>query len=485
MNPPLLSLLLAVPAITALLLPFLPASWMRPTTWLASLAGGALALAVVAGFEPRHASFQWVESAAWIPTLGVHYRLGVDGLSVLFLPATELLFAAVLLVDAEPAGQRLRVPLLFVLKTATLGIFCALDGILFFLFWELTLLPLYFLVARCGLGPRAGDAAMQYTLTMLMAGVPLLLAFLVLACGGADAPNFDLREWLARPPGRPTQFLVFILLLAGFAFKIPVFPLHSWLPALAREGPAGMLAIVTGLKVGAYALLRLAIPLAPEAAAALHWLLAGLGCAAMAFGAAAALAQTNLRPLLAYASISHVGLVVLGLASFSVAGVGGAVFQLLNFSLMSTALFLLVGALHRRLGTTEVAQLGGAAAPLPLLAAFFLFFGLASIGLPGTSGFPAELTLLLAVFEHHAGAALAALAAAGVGAAAFLSLYRRAFFGPAIHAAVHEAPDLDRRELFVAATLALIVLVLGFFPALLFDLVAASAQAWAGRIPSP
>jgi NADH-quinone oxidoreductase subunit M len=252
---------------------------------------------------------------------------------------------------------------------------------------------------------------------------------------------------------------------------------------MAMQGPTAVLALVTGLKIGAFALIRLAVPLAPEAATELHWLLAGLGTVSLLFGAGAALAQTNLRAMLAYASVSHVGLVVLGLSSLSQAGVEGAVFQLLNFSLASGGLFLLAGLLHQRTGTLEAAQLGGAARRLPWIASFFLVLGLASIGVPGTSGFPAELMLLLAIFEDHAGAALAALAGAGMGAAAFLGLYRRLFFGPLTAAAVVDALDLKPSERRLFLLLVLLVLILGLMPGLLTEIMAPASRVWAARLP--
>ena len=478
-----LTLLLLIPAAAAILVALLPD---RHGRWVigGATAGGLLLATYLAGcFDAAQSGYQWLDDAPWMPALGAGWRVGVDGLSVLFLPATELLFAAVLLFD-RGAGRRERAALLLLLKAATLGIFAALDALLFFLFWELTLLPIYFLVARHGLGGRSPEAAMQYVLTMLLAGVPVLLAFVIRGTLG-ETLDFSIPNWIAVPPDAATQRTIFLLLFAGFAFKVPLFPLHTWLPALAREGGPGVLATIVGLKVGAYAILRIAVPLAPEAAASMHWLLAALGAATMMFGALASLAQTNLRGLLAYASLSHVGLVVLAVASFSIDGVRGATLQLLNFALASSVLFLLAGALHRRLGTTEVGQLGGAAVTMPLLAAFFVLFTFAGFGLPGTSGFPAELTMLFAVFDRHTGAALASLAAAGIGAAAALGLIRRAFFGPAIHLAVRQSVDLDRREVLVALAFALLVVGIGFFPGPVYDFLSVAAQDWVARLPRP
>jgi NADH-quinone oxidoreductase subunit M len=228
--------------------------------------------------------------------------------------------------------------------------------------------------------------------------------------------------------------------------------------------------------------LRFTVPLAPAAAQQWQWLLLGLGVAAILYGATAALAQTNLRRTLAYLSLSHVGLVVLGIATFSLHGVQGAVLQLLNFAVASGGLFLLLGFLHHRTGSTDMASLGGAAQTLPLLASGFLLFGLAGMGMPGTAGFPAELLLLLSAFQHHAGAGLAALAGMVLGTAAFLQIFRRVFFGPATRPAVLEAQDLVPRERWLMLVFALLLLAFGLWPALLLDMIGPAAQAWVARI---
>jgi NADH-quinone oxidoreductase subunit M len=458
----------------------------RGIALLAVLVNLGVAAAVLLSFDTTRAGFQLVEKHAWIPSLNIHYLVGIDGISLLFLPATGLLFVGVILASWTSVHTlpRLYYSLLLLLETATLGIFCALDTILFFLFWEFTLIPLYFLVSLWGIGPNRRHAAVKYTLVMLAGGVPLLFGFVILAFGAAagDVMAFDLPTLLETPLPHDAQMLVFLLLLVGFGVKVPVFPLHTWLPLLAMEGPAAVAAIVTGLKLGAYGLLRFAVPLAPTAAHELHWLLAALGIASVLFGAAAALAQTNLRRMLGYASLSHVGLVVLGIASFNLQGVQGAVLQLLNFSIASGGLFLLVSYLHHRTGSTDVANLGGAARTMPLLASFFLLYGLAGMGLPGTSGFPAELLILMSTFDHHAGAGLAALLGMIVGAAYFLSLYRRAFFGPTTQPSIQQAADLRPREFWPALMFALLLIGFGLWPAPLLELIRPAAEAWLARL---
>ena len=492
----------SLPLLSCLFLPLLlgvALIWLWPRAVAArgialvvALVNLGLALVVVLAFDPAQAGFQLIEKHAWIPSLNIHYLVGVDGISLLFLPATALLFVGVILASWTSVHTlpRLYYSLLLLLEAATLGIFCALDMVLFFLFWEFTLIPLYFLVSLWGIGPKRRHAAMKYTMVMLAGGVPLLFGFLVLAFGAASGGTdgaggglvFDLPTLLLTPLPTDVQMLVFLLLLVGFGVKVPLFPLHTWLPLLAMEGPAAVAAIVTGLKLGAYGLIRFAVPLAPTAAQELHWLLAALGTVSILYGAAAALAQTNLRRMLGYASLSHVGLVVLGIASFNLQGLQGAVLQLLNFSIASGGLFLLASHLHHRIGSTDIANLGGAARTMPLLASLFLLYGLAGMGLPGTSGFPAELLILMSTFKDHAGAGLAALIGMVIGAAYFLSLYRRAFFGPTTQASVQQATDLRPRELWPALLFALLLIGFGFWPTLLLDLIRPSAEAWLARL---
>jgi NADH-quinone oxidoreductase subunit M len=485
---PLLSLLFLTLPLGAALTWLLPRpDWARRIALGTALVDLAIAGIVVARFDPNVAGFQFVEKMPWIPSLNVHYLVGVDGISVLFLPATILLFLGVILASWNSVHQlpRLFYSLLLLLETATLGIFCALDSVLFFLFWELSLVPLYFLVSLWGIGPNRRYAATKYTLVMLAGGVPLLFGFLVLAFNHlqfSGALAFDLPTLMSTPLPEATEYLVFALLLLGFAVKVPVFPLHTWLPVVALEGPVAVVALLLGLKLGAYGLIRFAVPLASDAARDLHWLLVGLGVTGILYGAVAAMAQTNLRRMLAYSSLSHVGLVLVGIASFNLQGVQGAVLQLLNFTLVAGGLFLLAGALHHRIGSNDIHSLGGAARSMPMLASFFLFFGLAAMGLPLTSGFPAELLILVSALRTHTGAGLAALFGMVLGAGYFLGLYRKAFLGPVTSPVVAQAMDLRPRELAVMLLFATLVLGIGLYPALVLEVIRNSAALWVGRV---
>ena len=259
---------------------------------------------------------------------------------------------------------------------------------------------------------------------------------------------------------------------------MPVFPLHTWLPVVAQEGPVAIVALVTGLKLGAYGLIRFVVPLAPAAAQEYHWLLAGLGVVGILYGAVAAMAQTNLRRMLAFSSMSHVGLVVLGIATFTVQGLQGALFQLLNFTVVAGGVFILTSFLHQRIGSTDLVSLGGVARSMPLLASFFLLFGLAGMGVPGTSGFPAEFLMLVSALHTHTGAGLAALFGMVLGAGYFLSFYRRAFLGPVKSSIVEDCVDLAWRELLLVALLAALLLFAGLYPNGVLDFTRDSAQRW-------
>lgn len=478
---PIISLMLLSLPLAAVLIWLLAADAARRVALAATLLQLLLGLWLLSGFNSGTSDFQFVESARWIPTLNIHYRLGVDGISVLFLPLTALLFLGVIVVSWNSVRTlpRLYYILLLLLQATFLGIFTALDTILFFLFWELSVIPLYFLISLWGIGPNRRLAATKYALHMLLGGVPLLFGFIILALQhGSSGLLFDYVKLLNATPDAGIQLTVFLLLLLGFAFKSALFPLHTWLPTVAMEGPVGITAILLGLKVGAYGLLRFAIPLAPAAAQQFHWLLAGIGVIGILYGALMALAQSNLRLMLAYASISHIGLVVLGLASFSIEGMQGALFALLNFIVINGGLVLLTAMLHHRIGSTELSSLGGITIRMPLLAALFFLFALASMGVPGTNGFPAEFLLIVSALKSHTGAGLAALFGMVIGAGYLLSGYRRAFYGPLQGSALASATDLRGRELLLLGVLAFIVIATGVYPAAVLEITQGSAKAW-------
>ncbi|HRF44837.1 MAG TPA: NADH-quinone oxidoreductase subunit M [Candidatus Competibacteraceae bacterium] len=482
---PILSLLIFLPlAWTLLLLLLCDDRAVRVVALAGAVLELILSLVMLVSLRPETAGMQFVEQASWMSSLNVHYLLGIDGIAALFPPLTALLFCAVILASWTSIQfmPRLYFALLLALEGVTMGVFCALDLVLFFLFWELTLVPIYFLISLWGIGPERRFAATKYTLFMLTGGVPLLFGMILLGVHHAGVAgggfSFDYRVLLEQPLPAEVQTAVFLLLFFGFAVKAPLFPFHTWLPTVLKEGPVGLSALLAGLKLGVFGILRFALPLAPSAARDSFWLIAMLGLFGVLYGALVALRQSNLRKMLAFSSISHAGLVIAGLAAMNIQGIQGAIFQLANFAIVAGGLMLMAGFLHHRLGSTDVASLGGLAQPLPRFTAFFLLLGMASIGLPGTNGFVAELLILLGVL--HASPSLAAVALLGVilGAAYFLGFFRHTFLGPVTQPAAASAMDLRPRELLIVSVMGLLVLTGGLFPSLVQNVTASAANAW-------
>jgi len=476
-----LLLILLVGSIAIALSPEKKARYIALATSLVTLIASIF---ILIGFDSDLSGFQYVEKLTWISSLNIHYLLGIDGLSILFLPATALLFSFVILSswNSIQTLKRSYFSLILLLELAILGVFIALDTINFLLFWELTLIPLFFLLSLWGVGANRRYAGLKYALFMISGGLPIFIAFVLLAVQKDGSLIFDYTELLQVSKNNVNQSIIFFLLLFGFGVKVPLFPMHTWLPELAMEGHPGTIAIIVGLKLGAYGLLRFTLPLAPDAAHNFQWLLIALGTVSVIYGAIAALSQTNIRRMLAFSSLSHIGLVVLGMATFSMQGVQGAVFQLLNFTLFSAGLFFLAGFILQRTGSTDVISLGGVAKTMPLLSSFFFFLGLANMGVPGTNSFPAEFLIIVSIFEHYAGVGLAILFSIILGAAYFLGIYRKSFFGECKHEVIADAVDLKARELLIVATISGIVLILGLFPQLVLDVIHKSAEFWLAGI---
>jgi NADH-quinone oxidoreductase subunit M len=490
---PLLSAIIFLPlAFAAWIFCTHDAAHARRLAWIACAFEIALTLLAVAVFDPSRAGMQFMEDFVWMSSLNVRYQLGIDGISLFFLPLTALLFAGVIIASWTSVHDMIHsyLGLLLTLLSFTMGVFCSLDLVLFFAFWELTVVPVYFLVTLWGIGPERRFAGMKYALMMLAGGVPLLLGIVLLGLNHADpvgdaaSPGMSFSYFSLIETPLPEQLgqIVFLLLFVGFAVKAPLFPFHTWLPKLAMEGPTGVSAVIVGLKLGAYGLLRFAVPLAPAAFREYAWLVGTLGAIGVVYGGLLALNQTNLRRLLAFSSVSHVGLVALGIAAMNIQGLEGAIFQTLNFAIVAGGIFLLAGFIQHRLGTTEVASLGGLARSAPLLSAFFLLLGLASIGVPGTNGFVAESLLLVGISQAHLGMGLAGVFGIVIGAAYMLGFFRRAFYGPVRRQDVAAMADLQTRERALLSVGAVLVLAAGFFPDIVLSSIASAAQAWIERL---
>ena len=481
---PWLSILLLILPIGAGLIIFVPETKARLVALVTHIVVLTVSIVIVFNFDANLSGFQLVEKYPWISSLNIHYFMGVDGISILFLPATALLFMMVTLSSWNniQSLRRTYFALILILEFAILGVFSAIDTVLFLLFWETTLIPLYFLLSLWGVGANRRYAGMKYVLFMMTGGLPIAFAFVLLAIQPDGSYIFDYTELVKVAGDNPYQSIIFFLLLFGFGIKTPLFPMHTWLPVLAQEGHPGTIATVVGLKLGAYGLLRFTVPMAPDAAYTFQWLLIALGIIGVIYGAVAALSQTNIRRMLAFSSLSHVGMVVLGIATFSIQGIQGAVFQLLNLTMVAGGLFLLTGFLLQRIGSTDIISLGGVAKTMPLLTSFFFFLGLANMGVPGTSTFPAEFLIIISALDQYTGVGLAALFGIILGAAYFLGIFRKAFLGECKNEIVADAVDLKPRELFIAFVMSAIVLIVGFYPQMILGMIEKASIGWLGLV---
>jgi NADH-quinone oxidoreductase subunit M len=482
-----LSVLIAIPIAGALAVALTDARRPGAARGVGLAAAGA-AFLVAAGiwlaFRPGQAGLQFEEHLAWIPAAGIGYHLGVDGLSVSLAALTTLLVPLAIAAAADQIGGRMKgfVATLLLLEAGLLGTFLAQDLVLFYVFWEAMLIPMYFLIALWG-GPARRAAAIKFLL-YTMAGSVLMLLGIVAVYGQAGrvfgTPTFDLPALLARPLGFTPglEALLFGAFAAAFAIKMPVWPLHTWLPDAYAEAPPAVVVLLAGLmaKAGAYGLLRFCLPLFPDAARAWGPLLAVLAVIGILYGGAVAWAQGDLRRLLAYGSLSHMGFILLGIFALNVQAVQGSVLQMVNHGVSTGALFVLAGMLIARTGQARTDAYGGLAAATPALAAATLIVVASSLALPGTNGFVGEFLILLGSFRTHP--ALTAAAVLGVVAAAayLLAFVGRIFHGP-LREELRGVPDLRLREYAILAPLIVIILWVGLVPGPLLSRSEATVRA--------
>ena len=472
---PLLSTIVFLPLVGAVVLALTPRGGVRAFRAVAALFSGAtLALSLLAllGFQPDRAELQYVERAPWIPSLGVSYFLGVDGLSLPLIVLTALLtFLAVLASWQLQLRPREYFAALLVLETGVLGVFSALDLALFFLFWEVELIPMYLLIGIWG-GPRREYAAVKFVIYTLLGSALMLVGILALYFHTPAPHTFDMLA-LGQMRWEPAfANLAFLFLLFGFAVKLPVFPLHTWLPDAHVEAPTAVSVLLAGvlLKMGAYGLLRVNVGILPEAAREYAPLIGVLAVVNVLYGAAVSMVQRDLKALVAFSSISHMGYVLLGMAALSHVSLSGAALQMFTHGTITGLLFLLVGSLYERTHTREIAEMAGLAARMPLLATIFVLAGLASLGLPGLSGFVAEFTVFVGAFP--AIPVLTALGAAGIVLTAgyLLWMLQRVFFGP-INPRFDSLDDPRGLEVVPLLALVGVIVLIGLYPSLLTDVV--------------
>jgi NADH-quinone oxidoreductase subunit M len=469
---PILSVLIALPLVVCAALQFVRNE--RAATALAIGGAGletALAAVLALRFESGVADVQYVERSGSF--LGASWHLGVDGINLLFIPLTALLGLLVIVYaehstpgSSRTGSVRQYSTATLALVAATIGAFAALDLIVFWFFFVVELVPSWFLITRWGTGAARLRAAREY-IGFMAVGSVLMLAGIVLlgrnhTQSTGDGYSFDLLVLLEAGEPAKAQTLIFFLLFFGFAVKAPIFPFHTWLPKVLEHGPVvSMCVFLVGIKLGTYGLLRFAIPLLPDAASEWFWLMALLGVTGTVYGALLALGQSNLRRLLAYASLSHMGVVMLGLFSLNLDGFEGALLQMVNLGIVGAGLFFVAGFLSTRVGPPEIGSLGGVIHHAPLLTGAFLILALAGIGLPGTNGFNGEHLVMLGAYQQHRSMAFAAGLGVFLTAAYLLSYFLRAFMGAGRPAVGERVYDLTRRERGIVLVLAALIFWIG------------------------
>ncbi|MEZ0225266.1 MAG: NADH-quinone oxidoreductase subunit M [Alphaproteobacteria bacterium] len=464
---PILSLITFLPLLGVLFMFFIRgdketvARNARNTALLTSVFTFALSLYMYAAFDKTSAEFQFVEHAPWLPNTNISYKLGVDGISIFFVLLSTFLTPICVLASWESIEHRVKEYMIsfLLLETMMVGMFCALDLVLFYVFFEGVLIPMFVIIGVWG-GPRRVYAAFKFFLYTLLGSVLLLLAVLAiyLKLGTTDIAQLST---MSLPP--EMQKWLWLAFFASFAVKVPMWPVHTWLPDAHVEAPTAGSVILAGvlLKMGGYGFLRLSLPLLPDACAYFTPLIFTLSVVAVIYTSLVALAQEDMKKLIAYSSVAHMGFVTLGIFTFTQQGIDGAMFQMLSHGIVSAALFLCVGVVYDRLHTREIGRYGGLVNNMPRYATAFMVFALASVGLPGTSGFIGEFLVLAG--SYQVSTTVTALAATGVvlGAAYMLFLYKRVVFGVLEKPDVRAMKDLNMREIGIFIPMIVLVLWMG------------------------
>jgi NADH-quinone oxidoreductase subunit M len=436
--------------------------------WLAlagSLASFAATLPLVTRFDAAASGMQFVERLAWIDRFNMFYHLGVDGLSLWFVPLTAFITVIVVIAAWEVVTDRVAQYLgaFLMLSGLLIGVFCALDGLLFYVFFEATLIPMYLIIGIWG-GPKRVYAAFKFFLYTLLGSLLMLVAlvYLYFKSGG----SFDILTWHQLPLPLGVQTLLFFAFFAAFSVKVPMWPVHTWLPDAHVEAPTGGSVVLAAimLKLGAYGFLRFSLPIAPDAAHEYSHFMIALSLIAVLYIGLVALVQQDMKKLVAYSSIAHMGFVTLGFFMFNHLGVSGAIVQMISHGFVSGAMFLCIGVLYDRVHSREIAAYGGVANTMPMFAAFAVFFAMANCGLPGTAGFVGEWMVILGAVQFNFWIGLLASTTLVFGAAYTLWMVKRVYFGDVANDHVKALTDINAREFLMLALLAGAVLVMGLYP---------------------
>ncbi len=436
--------------------------------WLAlagAVAGFAVALPLYFDFDSAAHGMQFVESVPWIESYNINYHLGIDGISLLLILMNTFTTVLVVLAGWRVIDSRVAqyMAALLTLSGMMNGVFCAMDAALFYVFFEATLIPMFIIIGVWG-GPNRVYAAVKFFLYTLLGSLLTLIAFVYLYTV-ADA-SFSLSDYYQLPIPLSAQILLFIAFFAAFAVKVPMFPVHTWLPDAHVEAPTGGSVVLAAvmLKLGAYGFIRLSLPILPDASHVMAPVVIALSLIAVVYIGLVALVQTDMKKLIAYSSISHMGFVTLGIFLFNTLGMEGAVIQMVSHGFVSGALFLCVGVLYDRMHSRLIADYGGVANKMPVFAAFFMLFAMANAGLPGTSGFVGEFLVIMAAMDVSFWYAFAAATTLLFGAAYTLWMYKRVVFGPVANGQVGALTDIGWREGAVLALVAVAVLGMGLYP---------------------
>ena len=424
-----------------------------------------LSLPLYTRFDKSVATYQFTEHSAWVPTFNINYSIGIDGISLPLILLTTFLTGIVVVAGWKVIQYRVAhyMAAFLFLEGFMIGVFSALDAVLFYTFWEGMLIPMFLIIGIWG-GENRVYATIKFFLYTLLGSLLMLVAFLYLY--NVSESTFDIREWHILRIGFTPQVLLFIAFFTAFAVKVPMVPVHTWLPDAHVEAPTGGSVILAAvmLKMGAYGFLRFSLPILPDASHSLAGVIIALSLIAIVYIALVALAQTDMKKLIAYSSISHMGFVTLGIFIFNANGIEGAIVQMISHGFVSGALFLCVGVLYDRLHSRKLETYGGVAHTMPIFAALMMLFTLANVGLPGTSGFVGELLVIIGVFQENAVFAGIAALTLILGAAYTLRMYKRAIYGKIVNDAVATLKDLEPQEKISLGLIAFFVLLLGIWP---------------------